>query len=190
MDIQNTDLPGVVVITPKVHCDTRGNFQETYSASALQAAGLPHQFVQDNQSYSAQTGTLRGLHDQMPPFAQSKLVRVLQGEIYDVAVDARFGSDSFGTWVGETLSAANGKQLFIPSGFLHGFVTRTPNTIVAYKCTTPYHPQADRSIRFDDPTLNINWGIDPSDIILSAKDAAASPFGYWRELGPGQIAHG
>ncbi len=176
MDIIPTSLPGVAILEPRVFADDRGSFQETYSARALTDAGLPATFVQDNQSHSRQVGTVRGLHQQLPPFAQSKLVRVVQGEILDVAVDARPGSPTYGTWTSVVLSAANNRQLFIPSGFLHGFVTRAPDTIVAYKCTTPYHPQAEHAIRFDDPDLAIDWGIAPKDAILSDKDSVAHPF--------------
>lgn len=182
---KNTALEGVVVFTPKRFADSRGHFSETYNAEVFAAQGITTPFVQDNQSYSAAVGTVRGLHFQAPPAAQAKLVRVLQGEIWDVAVDVRTGSPTFGQWVGVSLSAAEGNQLLIPAGFLHGFVTRTPDCMVSYKCSATYAPDAEGSVRFDDPALGIDWGIDADKAILSDKDAAApgfadfvSPFTY------------
>ena len=131
--------------------------------------------MQDNQSYSRDIGTVRGLHFQAPPNAQAKLVRVLQGVIWDVAVDIRQGSPTYGHWVGVELSDAKGNQLFIPEGFLHGFVTRTADCMVAYKCSATYAPDSEGAVRFDDPDLAIDWGIAPPDAVLSDKDAAA-PF--------------
>lgn len=183
--IETTGIDGVVVITPRRFADTRGHFSETYNAATLASHGITTTFVQDNQSYSSDAGTVRGLHFQAPPAAQAKLVRVLAGVIWDVAVDIRRGSPTYGAWVGRELSAEAGNQLLIPVGFLHGFVTRTPDVIVAYKCSAPYAAETEGAVRFDDPDLGIDWGIAPEDAVLSDKDAAApgfagfdSPFTY------------
>ncbi|MEM9044528.1 MAG: dTDP-4-dehydrorhamnose 3,5-epimerase [Pseudomonadota bacterium] len=133
-------------------------------------------FVQDNHSYSADTGTLRGLHFQAPPSAQTKLVRVARGSVLDVAVDIRRGSPTFGQWVAEELSAENGAQLLVPRGFLHAFITLEPHTEVLYKVDAFYDPNADGAVRFDSPELGIDWGMEPDKIILSDKDAAAPAF--------------
>jgi len=132
--------------------------------------------VQDNHSLSRMVGTVRGLHFQSPPHAQDKLVRCGAGVIFDVAVDVRRGSPTYGKWVGVELSAENGRQLFIPKGFLHGFVTRAPNSELLYKCSDVYAPACDGAVRFDDPDLGIDWGIDPATAILSDKDARAQSF--------------
>ena len=174
--IETTDLDGVVILTPCVFSDARGSFQETYNRETWADLGIHTVFVQDNQSWSRDAGTVRGLHYQAPPHAQAKLVRVLAGEIWDVAVDIRRDSHAFGQWVGVTLSAANHRQLLIPAGFLHGFVTRVPDTVVAYKCSDTYAPDCEGSIRFDDPDLGIDWGIAPQDAVLSDKDARAPAF--------------
>ena len=149
------------------------------------AEGLEYDFVQDNQSLSAEPGTVRGLHFQAPPRAQDKLVRVLQGAIMDVAVDIRTGSPTYGQWVGAELSAENGKQLMVPAGFAHGFATLVPDTLVFYKCSDTYAAETEGAIRFDDPDLAIDWGIATDKAITSGKDAAAplfrdfvSPFAY------------
>lgn len=183
--INKTGLDGVIEITPRRFADSRGHFSETYNADTLAQHGVTTQFVQDNQSYSRDIGTVRGLHFQAPPAAQAKLVRVLQGVIYDVAIDVRQGSPSYGKWVGVELSDTTGNQLLIPAGFLHGFVTRTADCMVAYKCSATYAPATEGSVRFDDPDLAVDWGIDPKDAVLSDKDAAApsfadftSPFSY------------
>lgn len=176
MQIEETALPGVVIITPKRFGDDRGYFSETYNLKALADAGITTPFVQDNQSLSRKVGTIRGLHYQRPPHAQAKLVRVLQGRILDVAVDVRKGSPSYGKWVGVELSAEDGRQLLIPAGFLHGFVTQAPDTLVFYKCSDYYAPDCDGAVRFDDPDIGIDWGIAPDEAVLSAKDAAAPPF--------------
>lgn len=176
MDISQTALEGVLIITPRRFGDHRGFFSETWNAAALNEAGIKLDFVQDNQSFSADKGTVRGLHYQSPPSAQDKLVRCLRGVIMDVAVDVRRGSPTFGKWVGEELSAENGRQLLIPKGFLHGFATLTPDVDVAYKCTDYYSPDCDGSVRFDDPDIGIDWGISNADAILSDKDAAAPAF--------------
>ena len=177
MDVAATALSGVFVVTPKRFGDHRGFFSETWNARALRAAGLDIDFVQDNHSFSAEQGTVRGLHFQAPPSAQDKLVRVVRGAVKDVAVDIRKGSPTYGKWVGVELSAENGKQLFVPKGFLHGFATLTPDVDVLYKCSDFYTPDCDGSVRFDDPELAIDWGISNQDAVLSEKDAKAPGFG-------------
>lgn len=173
--IEETELPGTMILTPRLFEDDRGNFSETYNARALQAVGISASFVQDNQSFSRKAGTVRGLHFQAPPHAQAKLVRVVAGAVLDVAVDIRIGSPTFGRAALIELSAENRRQFFIPEGFLHGFVTLMPDTEVVYKCTDFYSPACDRSVRFDDPDLAIDWGITREAAILSDKDRAA-PF--------------
>ena len=174
--IQQTGLDNVIEITPQRFSDKRGYFSETYNAGTLAQQGIDLQFVQDNESYSRDRGTVRGLHCQAPPAAQAKLVRALQGVIWDVAVDVRRGSPTYGHWVGVELSDNKGNQLLIPEGFLHGFITRTADCMVAYKCSATYAPNTEGSVRFDDPDLAIDWGIGPRDAVLSDKDAAAPSF--------------
>lgn len=145
----------------------------------MAGAGLTHDWVQDNQSFSATKGTVRGLHYQAPPSAQAKLVRVVAGAVLDVAVDVRKGSPHYGQWVAEELTAENGAQLLIPRGFLHGFVTLTDNAQVLYKVDAPYDAATDGAVRFDDPDLGVNWGMDVSTCVLSDKDAAAPRFADW-----------
>ena len=176
MDVRSTAIEAVKIIEPPRFGDSRGWFSETWNARALAEAGLAPGFVQDNQSYSAAKGTIRGLHYQAPPFAQGKLVRVLSGAILDVAVDVRRGSPSFGAWVAEELSAANGRQLWVPEGFLHGFVTLEPDTMVFYKVTAHYDRASDGAVRFDDPDIGIDWGLDAGAATVSDKDAAAQSF--------------
>ena len=176
MEIERLALDGVVKLTPKRFGDDRGWFSETYNARAMAEAGIETAFVQDNQSFSAEAGTVRGLHYQGPPHAQDKLIRVLEGRIFDVAVDVRKGSPSYGQWCGTELSAKEGTQLFIPAGFLHGFVTLVPNCTVFYKCSDFYAPECEGAVRFDDKDLGIDWRIDVSHAILSDKDAAAPAF--------------
>jgi dTDP-4-dehydrorhamnose 3,5-epimerase len=175
MQIETTPLGGVLILTPKRFGDDRGWFMETYNADRLAESGLTLSFVQDNHSMSATPGTLRGLHFQAPPHAQDKLVRCSRGEIWDVAVDIRLGSPTYGRWFGTALSAENGRQLLVPKGFLHGFATRTPYTEVDYKCTDVYAPECDGAIRWDDPQIGIDWGFTGSPT-LSAKDSAAPLF--------------
>jgi dTDP-4-dehydrorhamnose 3,5-epimerase len=167
-----TGLSGVVVIIPARHGDHRGFFSETWNRPRMAAAGIDLDFVQDNQSLSAAKGTLRGLHFQSPPHAQDKLVRCGRGRLWDVAVDIRRGSPTYGRWHGEELSAANGRQLLVPKGFLHGFVTLEPDTEILYKCTDVYAPACDGAVRWDDPDLAIAWPLDGAPV-LSAKDAEA-----------------
>ena len=176
MELTQTPLDGVVVLTPRAFGDNRGSFFESYNAQTLARLGIDTVFVQDNQSYSAEAGTVRGLHFQSPPHAQAKLVRVLQGEIFDVAVDIRRGSPTYGQWTGAVLSADNRAQLLVPAGFLHGFVTRVPDCVVAYKCSDTYAPDCEGAVRFDDPDLAIDWGIAADDAVLSDKDAKAGSF--------------
>lgn len=172
MNVEDTPLSGVKILTPARFGDNRGFFSESWNKSRMAAAGLFYDFVQDNHSVSAAVGTLRGLHMQTPPHAQAKLVRCGRGCLYDIAVDIRKGSPTYGQWVGVELSAENGKQLLIPVGFLHGFVTRAPDTEIVYKCSDYYAPDCDRSVRFDDPDIGIDWGIETAPT-LSAKDEAA-----------------
>ena len=176
MQIDDTALAGVKVLTPRRHADARGWFMESWSRAALAAGGLALDFVQDNHSLSVEPGTVRGLHFQRPPHAQAKLVRVVAGAILDVAVDARVGSPSYGRWVGVELSAANGRQLLIPEGFLHGFVTRAAMTEVVYKCTDGYAPDCDGAVAWDDPDLGIDWGVEARAAVLSEKDRRAGRF--------------
>lgn len=176
LEILPTAIPEVKILVPRRFADARGHFFESWNRARMAAAGFTQDFVQDNHSYSAEAGTVRGLHYQRPPHAQAKLVRVAAGRIRDVAVDVRKGSPTFGRWVATELSAENGRQLLVPRGFLHGFATLEPQTHVLYKADDYYAPDCDGAVRFDDPALAIDWGIDPARAILSAKDAAAVPF--------------
>lgn len=176
MQIEETALSGVVILTPRRFGDDRGFFSETWNARAMKDAGLELDFVQDNHAWTRDAGTVRGLHFQAPPHAQDKLLRVVRGRIMDVAVDARAGSPTYGQWVGVELSAENGRQLLVPKGFLHGYATLSPDCDVAYKCTDTYAPQTEGAVRFDDPDLGIDWGVAPDKAILSDKDAAAGSF--------------
>jgi dTDP-4-dehydrorhamnose 3,5-epimerase len=170
MLFEETKIPAVKIVTPKKHGDARGFFSEVYKQSDWEAAGLDYRFVQDNHSYSAPVGTLRGLHFQTPPFAQDKLVRVIRGRILDIAVDIRRSSPTFGRHVAVELSAENWRQLFIPVGFAHGFVTLEPDTEVLYKVTALYSPADDRGLAYDDLDLGIDWPAPPGGLILSDKD--------------------
>lgn len=170
LSVEETAIPAVKIITPKKFGDHRGFFSETWSHKAFAEAGLDLDFVQDNQSLSSPVGTLRGLHFQSPPFAQDKLVRVTRGRILDVAVDIRASSPSFGKHVAVELSAENWKQLLVPIGFAHGFVTLEPDTEVLYKVTAPYAPENDHGLAFDDPALGIDWRLPLSGLTLSDKD--------------------
>lgn len=170
LNVEDTAIPAVKIVTPEKFGDHRGFFSETWSRKAFADAGLDLDFVQDNHSLSAPVGTLRGLHFQSPPFAQDKLVRVTRGRILDVAVDIRTSSPTFGKHVAVELSAENWKQLLVPVGFAHGFVTLEPDTEVIYKVTAPYAPQNDHGLAFDDPTLGIDWRLPLTDLTLSDKD--------------------
>jgi dTDP-4-dehydrorhamnose 3,5-epimerase len=176
MQVEQTPLSGCLVLTPRRFGDARGWFSEVWNRQTLKSAGIDADFVQDNHSFSAHPGTVRGLHYQSPPHAQAKLVRCARGVILDVAVDVRRGSPTFGQWFGAELSAENGRQLLVPVGFLHGFVTRAPDTEVLYKCSDVYAPACDGAVRFDDPDLGVDWGINPAAAILSDKDRAAPLF--------------
>jgi len=171
MQIINTKIPGVLILEPQVFKDPRGWFMESWSAAKFHAAGIEYNFVQDNHSYSAMKGVLRGIHFQNGSAAQAKLVRVTRGAVLDVAVDLRKGSPTYKQWVSARLTSENKRQLLIPRGFGHGFVTLTDDVEFLYKTDNPYNAKADRSIRWNDPELAINWGIDQP--IISDKDAIA-----------------
>lgn len=166
-------------IVPSRHGDARGWFVESYSRRALAALGIDCDFVQDNHSYSAKRGTLRGIHYQRAPHAQAKLVRCLVGAIWDVAVDLRAGSPTFGKWVAATLTAAGGEQLFVPVGFGHGFVTLTDDVEVAYKTSDYYAPECEGGIVWDDPDLAVAWPLDRLEPVLAGKDAALPRLAEW-----------
>lgn len=170
MDVERLAIPDVLVITPKRHEDARGYFMEVWNERTFAGAGLALSFVQDNQSLSRRAGTVRGLHFQIPPFAQGKLVRVLTGAIRDVAVDLRKGSPTYGHHVHADLSAEDGRMIWVPEGFAHGFCTLTDDTEVAYKVTAFYDRESDKGLAFDDPALSIDWGMPPDRLILSEKD--------------------
>ena len=171
---ESTSLPGVVLIVPKVFGDARGFLMETYKRSEFEAAGLPVALVQENHSRSSR-GTLRGLHYQAEPHAQPKLVRCTQGVIWDVIADLRAGSPSERRWIAVELSAANRRQLYVPSGCAHGYITLVDESEVLYQLATPWAPQAERGVRWDDPTLAIRWPLAP--VVVSARDAALPRLG-------------
>jgi dTDP-4-dehydrorhamnose 3,5-epimerase len=168
MEFNRTSLDGVILIKPDVFEDSRGFFLESYSRHTFVAGGITPEFVQDNHSRSVQKGVVRGLHFQLPPFAQNKLVRVTAGAIFDVAIDLRKGSTTFGKWEGFELSATNFLMLHIPAGFAHGFCTLTENTEVQYKVDVPYTPSHDSGIRWNDPDIGIRWPVE--NPVLSKKD--------------------
>jgi dTDP-4-dehydrorhamnose 3,5-epimerase len=170
MEVEATSLPGVQLLKPRHFHDSRGYFVETYSERTSQHIGMTGHFVQDNQSLSRQRGTIRALHFQVPPMSQAKLIRVLVGSIFDVAVDLRVGSPSYGHWVAKTLKAEGGQQLFVPRGFAHGFCTLEPNTLVAYKVDEYYSPEYEQGLLWNDPTLAIDWPVTAEAAVLSAKD--------------------
>lgn len=171
--VSTTDLAGVLLVTPARHGDARGYLEESWSARDFGLAGIAVNFVQDNHSFSREAGTLRGLHCQAPPHAQDKLVRCTQGAIFDVVVDIRRRSPSFGCWAGFELSADNGHQLFVPKGFLHGFVTLMPEVHVQYRCSDYYAPACDLAVRWN--SLGIAWPLS-DEPVLSQRDAVAVPF--------------
>jgi dTDP-4-dehydrorhamnose 3,5-epimerase len=173
LDVRPTGLAGVLEIRTRRFADDRGFFSETWRADQWREAGIDLDFVQDNHSLSRQRGVLRGIHFQAPPMAQDKLVRVTRGAVFDVAVDLRRGSDTFGRWTGLILSAAEWNQLLVPRGFGHAFLTIEPDTEVQYKTSAPYSAAHDRAIRFDDPAIGIDWPTDRASIILSDKDRSA-----------------
>lgn len=164
-----TNIEGLFILEPKIFRDARGYFFESYNRQVFFDAGIDIPFVQDNQSKS-EYGVIRGLHFQKEPFAQTKLVRVLEGAIYDVAVDLRNGSPTFGQWYGLEITSENGLQLLIPKGFAHGFSVLSDSVTVLYKCDVYYHPEAEGGIRFDDPDLGIGWKIPGKDVKVSEKD--------------------
>ena len=171
MNVIETELTGVRILEPQVFGDARGWFMESWSKKKMEDAGILVDFVQDNHSFSAQKGTLRGLHYQLNPMAQAKLLRVSRGAIFDVAVDIRRGSPTYAKWVGVELTAENYRQLFIPRGFAHGFITLTDDVEVQYKADNFYAPTCDGNIRWDDPEIGVEWPLAP--VVLSEKDAAA-----------------
>lgn len=173
LEVRQLGLDGVLEIMPKRQGDARGFFIETWNAERFAEAGIDLRFVQDNHSYSAAAGVVRGLHYQLPPRAQDKLLRVIRGKILDVAVDIRRGSKSFGKWVALEVSAEKGNQILVPKGFAHGFVTLVPDTEVLYKVTDTYSPGHDRSIRFDDAAIGIEWPAVSGGLQLSEKDLKA-----------------
>lgn len=176
MKVERLSIPEVILVTPPRFGDNRGFFSETYNADRMGEAGIDLPFVQDNQSLSRQKGVVRGLHCQLAPYEQGKLVRVTRGAIWDVAVDARMGSPTYGKWVGAELSADNWSQLWIPPGFLHGFVTLEENTEVQYKCTALYSKASERAVIWNCPELKIDWPVSEADAVLSDKDLAAPHF--------------
>lgn len=175
MDIINTSIEGLVILQPKVFEDERGYFMESYKESFIKENFPNIQFIQDNESKSTY-GVLRGLHFQRPPFEQTKLVRVIDGYVLDVAVDLRKKSPTYGKWESIILSGNNKKQFFIPKGFAHGFVVLSKEAIFSYKVDNIYAPNYDSGIKYNDPKININWILDPNEIIVSNKDSSLSPF--------------
>jgi dTDP-4-dehydrorhamnose 3,5-epimerase len=173
-------IPKVLLIMPRRFNDARGFFMETYSAPAFRALGISAEFVQDNQSLSVCKGTVRGLHFQTSPHEQAKQVRVLRGSIFDVAVDLRRGSPWYGKWCGAVLTAAGGEQLFVPRGFAHGFCTLEPEVEVAYKVDDVYCPECESGLRWNDPSIGIEWPVAAGEISISNKDAALPAFSDFR----------
>jgi dTDP-4-dehydrorhamnose 3,5-epimerase len=173
MIVRQLEILEVLEIVPVRHRDGRGYFSEVWNAATFAEKGIATHFVQDNQSLSEARGVLRGLHYQVPPFAQVKLLRVLRGSIFDVAVDIRRGSPSFGRWVGLTVSAEAGNQILVPAGFAHGFVTLEPECEILYKVSAPYSPGHERTIRFDDPEIAIDWPVPAEQLTLKQGDRAA-----------------
>jgi dTDP-4-dehydrorhamnose 3,5-epimerase len=169
MRVIKTELEGLLIIEPKVYEDERGYFYESFNENKYIEAGLDYKWVQDNQSKSSY-GVVRGLHYQLEPYAQTKLVRVLQGRIIDIAVDIRKGSPSFGKWMKLELTEENKRQLLVPKGFAHGFAVISEIAVVLYKCDGFYNPQVERGIIYNDDTLDIDWGLNPDSIIVSDKD--------------------
>lgn len=170
MEIISCEIPDVKILTPKKFGDHRGFFSEVYNAQTLKSLGIDGDFIQDNHSLSAQKGVLRGLHYQVAPKAQAKLIRVVHGAILDIAVDIRQKSPTFGKHVAAVISSENWRQIYVPQGFAHGFVTLEPNTEVLYKVTDFYSPKHERGIRWNDPALGIAWGVDESTAVLSDRD--------------------
>lgn len=191
LDIERTPIPDLLILTPRRFGDNRGFFCESWNSKRMSEHGVDLDFVQDNHSFSTTVNTVRGLHFQSPPYAQDKLVRCGRGVLFDVAVDIRKGSPTYGQWFGAELSFENGRQLLIPKGFLHGFSTRAPDTEICYKCTDYYAPECDGGVRWNDPDIAIDWGLT-GEAVLSGKDAEAplladfdSPFTYDPEQSAG-----
>ena len=172
MEVIESKIPGVIIFQNEVYVDERGTFEETYSKNKLDRFGLDLDFVQDNRSKSLKKNTLRGLHLQEPPFDQGKLVRCEKGAVFDVAVDLRMNSETYGLWVGVELAEGDGKQFFVPSGFAHGFLTLEDHTVFTYKCSNYYHPQSEKALLWNDPELGIDWPLS-GEPILSFKDSQA-----------------
>ena len=182
MEVHPTQIPDVKIIKPRRHMDHRGFFSETYSKKALADAGIFLEFLQDNHSLSVEKGVVRGIHFQMPPFAQDKLLHVVRGSVFDVAVDLRKGSPTFGQHVSVILSAEEWNQILVPIGFGHGFCTLEPNTEVIYKVTNYYAPTHDRGVLWNDPELGIRWPLSEGEAILSEKDKRQPRFRELREI--------
>jgi dTDP-4-dehydrorhamnose 3,5-epimerase len=181
LEIRALLLAEIKLIVPQIHRDARGFFSETYNRQALCAAGMSIEFVQDNHILTREAGTIRGLHFQTPPRAQGKLVRVTRGSIFDVAVDIRVGSPTFGQHVSVTLSNENWRQIWIPTGFAHGYCTLEPDTEVIYKVTDYYAPDFDRGIKWDDEAVGIKWPVHPDNVKLSQKDRTLPSL---KDMGP------
>lgn len=175
MNIEKTVIEDLVILTPNVYKDSRGYFFEAYNQAEFHNNGIDYAFIQDNQSFSKR-GVIRGLHLQINPFAQAKLVRVLEGEILDVAVDLRKNSATYGQHVSVVLSASNKKQLMVPHGFAHGFSVLSETASVLYKVDQMYHKESERGIRYDDPTLAIDWQVHPDEVLVSDKDLIVPSF--------------
>jgi len=175
MEIRQTRFPGILIIKPGIFTDQRGYFFESYNEQAFRESGITYTFIQDNQSRSSY-GTIRGLHYQLDPFSQTKLLRVIDGRILDVAVDLRKNSPSFGEHLAIELSGENQLQILIPRGFAHGFVVLSQTATVLYKCDNTYHPEAERGIYYADPDLKIDWKLPEAEIIVSRRDAAFPGF--------------
>jgi dTDP-4-dehydrorhamnose 3,5-epimerase len=175
MTIEKTFIQDLVIITPRIFEDSRGYFFEAYNQAQFSDNGVNYQFIQDNQSFSKR-GVIRGLHLQINPFAQAKLVRVLEGEILDVAVDLRKNSPTYGQHFSVVLSAENKKQLMVPHGFAHGFSVLSETASVLYKVDQLYHKESERGIRYDDPTLAIDWQVNPKEVVVSEKDLVLPGF--------------
>ena len=176
MEVLSEPIPGVLQLRSRVFEDSRGSFSETFSRRTMAGFGIDLEFCQDNESFSSSSGTVRGLHLQVEPHAQGKLVRVVHGALFDVAVDIRLDSPTFGQHISVELKEGDNRALWIPAGFAHGFCTLADETVVSYKATDFYSPDCERSIRFDDPDLGIDWPVDSADAVLSDKDAAAPSF--------------
>ena len=172
---ERLSISGVILIRVRKFADVRGYFLETFRKADFAAMGIACDFVQDNQAFSAEPGTIRGLHFQVPPHAQAKLVRVLRGAVYDVAVDLRSGSPTYGNWCGARLTADGGEQIFVPRGFAHGYCTLEPDTVVAYKVDAYYAPRSEAGLIWNDPGIGIDWTVPPSRVLVSDKDGKLPP---------------